>query len=362
MQHPAKPFRPGPVQHIWCDLLPSGFVCICSRSRYSHCFFDHAVLPCSRYLCPSLFWCAEKMFSLFVSDLWHNPMTKEKEQTNSSNIYVLRTFFLFLFLDEGFGCFWPRIRILREISSLEPDSQVWNRKSSLKNSNKIPCIVFILVHGVRQRHLSLYVDLSPLSINIYDVRIYVPGFSCVPRIFLYVHKMLLYFPVVVWHVLWFSYTYVFLQLSFDFLICSFYDMFTDFLMRSFDVVTCASDFLIVTCDCSYTVSCFLTCSMILHTLFYKVLKLYLYVPMILLWFSNAFPVRPWTQYKQLSKCRDMRRQVQSREQHRKRIENVLEIMEHVYIHMYICISICERVGKYKRHWTFERLQETFRKT
>ena len=35
-------------------------------------------------------------------------------------------------LDAGIGTLWPEHRILREISSLDPDSQVWNRKSSLK--------------------------------------------------------------------------------------------------------------------------------------------------------------------------------------------------------------------------------------
>ena len=36
-------------------------------------------------------------------------------------------------LDAGFPYFGAEIRILREISYLEPDSQVWNRISSLKN-------------------------------------------------------------------------------------------------------------------------------------------------------------------------------------------------------------------------------------
>ena len=40
--------------------------------------------------------------------------------------------------------FLPQTRILREISSLEPDSQVWNRKSSLKNVKIIFLISFFL--------------------------------------------------------------------------------------------------------------------------------------------------------------------------------------------------------------------------
>ena len=36
-------------------------------------------------------------------------------------------------LGVGFPYFWPENRILRDISALEPDSQIWNRISSLKN-------------------------------------------------------------------------------------------------------------------------------------------------------------------------------------------------------------------------------------
>ena len=40
---------------------------------------------------------------------------------------------IFCPLDAGFPYLGPKIRILREKSPLEPDSQVWNRISSLKN-------------------------------------------------------------------------------------------------------------------------------------------------------------------------------------------------------------------------------------
>ena len=40
---------------------------------------------------------------------------------------------IFWSLDAGIGDFWPQIRILREISSLEPAPKVWKPKSRSQN-------------------------------------------------------------------------------------------------------------------------------------------------------------------------------------------------------------------------------------
>ena len=50
-------------------------------------------------------------------------------------------------LDAKIGNFWPQIRILREISSLGPDSQVRNRFSSLKNVKLVFKSVFLLIRS-----------------------------------------------------------------------------------------------------------------------------------------------------------------------------------------------------------------------
>ena len=47
-------------------------------------------------------------------------------------------------LDAGIPQFGPEIRILREISSSEPDSQVWNRISSLKNLKRYVLTCFFV--------------------------------------------------------------------------------------------------------------------------------------------------------------------------------------------------------------------------
>ena len=51
---------------------------------------------------------------------------------------------VFLFFASGFGHFWPQIQILRHISALEPDCQVWNRESRPNNIKIMFLISFCL--------------------------------------------------------------------------------------------------------------------------------------------------------------------------------------------------------------------------
>ncbi len=86
---------------------------------------------------------------------WFTPMNVLKKKTKNKKNTLKNKFSEVVFLNfwalaAGIGYFWPQIRILREKSDLEPDSQVWKCKSRSKNVKIIVLmrVCFEYDHGV----------------------------------------------------------------------------------------------------------------------------------------------------------------------------------------------------------------------
>ena len=89
-------------------------------------------------------------FEVFDDPMNRTDSKKNRKRIKTSNQAILFCKFVFPYFSllapriEHFG---PQIRSLPEISSLEPDSHVWNRKSSLKNL-KVMFYLFYSIMGL----------------------------------------------------------------------------------------------------------------------------------------------------------------------------------------------------------------------